>query len=161
MQKITPNLWFDNNAEEAVDFYVSIFPDSKITNVARYTESGSKAAGQPVGSVMAIDFELHGQVFMALNGGPNFQFSPAISFMVECKTQEELDELWEKLCEGGEEWPCGWLKDKFGVSWQIVPTLMSELMPGIDPERQERVMKAMLPMTKIDIAALQRAYDGE
>ena len=158
MQKITPFLWFDNQAEEAVNFYTSILKNSKILSVTRYGEAGAKAAGRPKGSVMTVVFELGGQEFIALNGGPVFTFSPAISFVVNCETQEEVDELWEKLSEGGEKEQCGWLKDKYGVSWQIVPTVLGEMMQDKDPKKSEKVMKAMLQMDKIDIKTLKQAY---
>ena len=159
MQKIIPFLWFDNQAEEAVNFYTSIFKNSKILSVTRYGEAGAKAAGRPKGSVMTVVFELGGQEFIALNGGPVFTFSPAISFVVNCETQEEVDELWEKLSEGGEKEQCGWLKDKYGVSWQIVPTVLGEMMQDKDPKKSEKVMKAMLQMDKIDIKTLKQAYE--
>jgi predicted 3-demethylubiquinone-9 3-methyltransferase (glyoxalase superfamily) len=157
MQKITPFLWFEDQAEEAINFYTSIFKNSKILNVARYGEGGPG----PAGSVMTATFELDGQEFTALNGGPQYKFTEAISFLVNCKNQKEVDELWSKLTEGGEEGPCGWLKDKFGVSWQIIPTALGELMSDPDPEKAGRVVQAMLKMKKIDVAALQRAYDGK
>ncbi len=153
---ITPFLWFDNNAEEAAHFYTSIFENSKIVSVSRYSEG---SPGQP-GTVMTISFILDGQPFTALNGGPHFKFNEAISFFVNCETQEEVDELWEKLTSGGEESQCGWLKDKFGVSWQIVPTALGELMGDPDPEKSKRVVQAMLQMHKIDIAKLQQAHQG-
>lgn len=159
MQKITPFLWFDNQAEEAVNFYISIFKDSKIVSVARYGDEGTEVSGQPKGSVMTVEFELEGQKFTALNGGPYFTFSPAISFVVNCKTQKEVDGLWEKLSEGGEKQRCSWLKDKYGVSWQIVPTVLMEMLRDKDPEKARRVTKAMLQMDKIDIAGLKRAYE--
>ena len=155
MQKITPFLWFDDNAEEAVNFYVSLFADSKVNNITRYGEGGPG----PEGQIMTASFELHGQEFMALNGGPHFTFSPAISFFVNCETQEEVDELWEKLLEGGEAQQCGWITDRFGVSWQIIPTALGELMGDLDPAKSQRVMTAMLRMVKIDIQGLQQAYD--
>jgi predicted 3-demethylubiquinone-9 3-methyltransferase (glyoxalase superfamily) len=154
MQKITPFLWFDHEAEEAMNFYVSIFKNSKIISLTRYGEGGPG----PAGEVMTGTFQLEGQEFMALNGGPDHKFTEAISFFVDCKTQEEVDELWNKLTEGGEEGPCGWLKDKFGVSWQIIPTVLGELLGDPDPARSQRVMQAMLQMKKIDIKALQEAY---
>lgn len=154
MQKITPFLWFDGKAEEAMIFYVSIFKNSKIGGVTRNGEGGPG----PKGSVMSATFELQGQKFMALNGGPMFTFSPAISFFVNCETQEEVDELWEKLSEGGEKGRCGWLKDKYGVSWQIIPHALGELLHGPDPVKSKRVMEAMLQMDKIDIAGLKRAH---
>ena len=158
MQKITPFLWFDNQAEEAVKFYTSILKNSKIGSVARYGEAGAEVSGRPKGTVMTVTFELEGQEFIALNGGPHFTFSPAISFIVNCKTQDELDELWEKLSEGGEKGQCGWLKDKYGVSWQIVPTVLGEMLQDKDPKKSRRVMEAMLKMNKIDIETLKRAY---
>lgn len=160
MQKITPHLWFNNDAEEAVKFYTSVFKNSKITDIARYGEAGAKASGRPQGTVMTVTFELEGQQFMALNGGPVFTFSPAISFMVNCETQQEVDELWEKLSEGGERGQCGWLKDKFGVSWQIVPTVLGHLMQDKDARKTERVMRALLQMTRIDIRGLRSAYEN-
>lgn len=161
MQKITPFLWYDDKAEEAVNFYVSIFKNSKIGGIARYDEAGAQAAGRPKGSVMTIEFQLDGQDFVALNGGPHFKFTEAISFVVNCETQEEVDEFWEKLSEGGKEVQCGWLQDKYGLSWQIVPTVLSEMLKDKDPAKAKRVMEAMLQMKKIDIKALQQAYDQE
>lgn len=156
-QKITPFLWFDGNAEEAANFYVSIFKNSEVLSVDRYGEGGP---GTP-GSVMTVAFRLDGLEFVALNGGPEFKFTEAISFAIDCKSQEEVDELWEKLtADGGEPGPCGWLKDKFGVSWQVIPSAMIEMLQDEDRERAGRVMQAMLQMSKIDIATLQRAYDG-
>lgn len=156
-QKIITYLWFDDNAEEAMNFYVSIFKNSKILDVVRYGDAGPG----PKGTVMNGVFQLEGQKFMALNGGPQFKFTEAISLFVNCDTQEEVDELWEKLtADGGEASRCGWLKDKFGLSWQIIPTALMELMGDKDPERSKRVMEAMLQMSKIDIATLRRAYDG-
>ena len=153
MQKITPCLWFDTEGEEAATFYTSIFPNSKITDVARYGEAGPRAEG----TVMTVSFELDGQKFVALNGGPDFKFNEAISFQVDCKSQEEVDTFWSKLSEGGEEGPCGWLKDRFGVSWQIVPTVLSELLGDPDREKSQRVMAAMLKMGKLEIDGLERA----
>ena len=161
MQKITPCLWFDDQAEEAVNFYVSIFDNSKIEAVTRYGEAGAQASGRPKGTVMTIMFQLEGQDFMALNGGPMFTFSPAISLMVSCRAQEEVDELWEKLSEGGEVQQCGWLQDRYGVSWQIVPTVLGEMLQDEDAEKSERVMRAMLQMRKIDIKSLEQAYEQE
>jgi len=161
MQKITPCLWFDDEAEEAVDFYVSIFPNSTIVAVTRYGPAAAEAAQRPEGTVMTILFELAGQQFLALNGGPAFPFSPAISLMVNCRTQEELDEFWEKLSAGGETNQCGWLQDRYGVSWQIIPTVLGEMLQNPDAERTERVMKAMLPMKKLDTATLEQAYERE
>jgi predicted 3-demethylubiquinone-9 3-methyltransferase (glyoxalase superfamily) len=155
MQKIIPFLWFDNQAEEAMYFYTSIFENSKVGNVTRY----GKAGPGPEGSVMTASFELEGQEFTVLNGGPEFKFTEAISFFVDCKTQEEVDELWEKLSERGEEGPCGWLKDKYGLSWQIVPTVLIELLNDPDPERSKRVTEAMLQMKKINIQTLRQAYE--
>jgi predicted 3-demethylubiquinone-9 3-methyltransferase (glyoxalase superfamily) len=155
-QKITPFLWYDDNAEEAVNFYVSIFKNSRIKDVSRYGEAGPGKAG----TVMTITFELEGQEFIALNGGPHFKFTEAISLSVDCQTQEEVDEFWEKLSAGGEKGPCGWLKDKYGLSWQIDPEILGELLRGPDPSKSNRVMQAMLKMNKIDIAALRRAYEG-
>jgi len=159
MQKITPFLWFDDNAEEAANYYVSIFRNSRIVNIARYGEAGAKASGRAKGSVMTVAFVLEGQPFVALNGGPEFTFSPAISFVVNCKTQKEIDDLWKKLSHGGEEVECGWLKDKYGVSWQIVPAVLGEMVSGPDPEKSESVMQALLRMKKIDIEGLKRAFD--
>ena len=161
MQKITQFLWFDNQAEEAVKFYTSIFKNSEIKGVTRYGEEGAKAAGRPKGTVMTVVFGLEGQEFIALNGGPVFTFSPAISFVVNCETQEEVDELWEKLSENGEKGQCGWLKDKYGVSWQIVPAVLGEMMQDKDPKKSENVMKALLRMDKIDIETLKRAYEQQ
>jgi predicted 3-demethylubiquinone-9 3-methyltransferase (glyoxalase superfamily) len=158
MQKITPCLWFDNNAEEAVKFYTSIFKNSKITAITRYGEAGAQASGQPRGTVMTITFQLEGQEFLALNGGPEFTFSPALSLIVNCETQQEVDTLWKKLSEGGEEIQCGWLKDKYGVSWQITPTVLGRMLQDEDAQKAEDVMKAMLQMKKIDIGGLERAY---
>jgi predicted 3-demethylubiquinone-9 3-methyltransferase (glyoxalase superfamily) len=161
MQKITPFLWFDDKAEEAVNLYISIFRNSEITGITRYGEAGSEVAGRPKGTVMTIAFLLDGQEFVALNGGPVFTFSPAISFVVNCETQEEVDKLWEKLSEGGEIEQCGWLRDKYGVSWQIVPTILGEMLQDKDTEKSEKVMKAMLQMKKIDIKGLEQAYQQE
>ena len=155
MQKITPFLWFDGQAEEAMNFYVSIFKNSKMGNVTRYREQGPG----PKGTVMSATFQLEGQEFMALNGGPHFTFSPAISFFVNCETQEEVDELWAKLSKGGEKQRCGWLKDKFGVSWQIIPSALGEMLRDKDPEKSKRVMNAMLQMDKIDVERLKQAYE--
>jgi len=155
MQKITPFLWFDHQAEEAMNFYISIFKNSKVVSIARYGDAGPG----PKGSVMTAAFQLDGQDFVALNGGPQFTFSPAISFVVNCKTQEEVDEFWEKLSDGGKENQCGWLDDKFGVSWQIVPSVLGQLLSDADPVKSGRVMQAMLQMTKIDIAGLKRAFE--
>jgi len=160
MQRITPFLWFDNQAEEAAKFYVSVFKNSKVGSVARYNEEGSKVAGRPKGSVMTVDFELDGQPFTALNGGPTFKFTEAISFVVHCETQAEVDHFWQKLTSGGQEVQCGWLKDRFGVSWQVVPNALIEMLQDKDPQKSNRVMTAMLKMKKIEIDALRKAYDG-
>jgi predicted 3-demethylubiquinone-9 3-methyltransferase (glyoxalase superfamily) len=157
MQKISPFLWFDGQAEEAANFYVSVFKHSKILHVSRYGDAGPG----PKGSVMLASFEIEGQQFMALNAGPQYTFSPAISFFVDCETQAEVDELWQKLTAGGKEIQCGWLTDKFGVSWQIIPRTLMELMQDKDPVKSQRVMKAMMGMIKIDSEALKRAYRGE
>jgi len=159
MQKITPFLWYDDKAEEAANFYVSIFKNSKIGGITRYDEEGSKAAGRPKGTVMTIEFQLDGQEFVAINGGPHFKFTEAVSFVVNCETQEEVDEFWKKLTEGGEEVQCGWLKDKYGLSWQVVPTALPEMLQDKDPAKAQRVMKAMLQMKKIDIQTLKQAYE--
>jgi predicted 3-demethylubiquinone-9 3-methyltransferase (glyoxalase superfamily) len=156
MQKITPFLWFDGNAEEAMNLYVSTFKNSKIVNASRYGEAGPG----PKGSVMVGTFEIEGQQFLALNGGPQYKFTPAVSFVVNCETQEEVDDYWDKLSEGGQTQQCGWLQDKFGLSWQIVPTILGKLLQDKDPAKSQRVMKAMLDMVKIDIAGLQKAYEG-
>ncbi len=153
MQKITPWLWFDTQAEEAAAFYTSIFPNSRTLDVSRYGDGGPR----PAGSVMTVSFELDGQALVALNGGPEFRFNEAISFQVSCEGQDEVDEYWSKLSEGGEEGPCGWLKDRYGVSWQIVPTRLGELLGDPDPEKSERAMKAMMGMKKLDIATLEEA----
>jgi predicted 3-demethylubiquinone-9 3-methyltransferase (glyoxalase superfamily) len=155
MQKITPFLWFDDKAEEAMRFYVSIFKNSKVGSVTRYGDAGPG----PKGTVMVATFQLDGQEFIALNGGPQFTFSPAVSFVVNCTTQEEVDGYWEKLSEGGAKNQCGWLQDKYGLSWQIVPTVLGELLQDKDAAKAQRVMKAMLQMTKIDIALLKQAYE--
>jgi len=158
MQKITPFLWFDDQAEEATKFYTSIFKNSRIGKVARYSEAGAAVSGRPLGSVMTVEFQLEGQDFIALNGGPQFKFTEAISLSVDCKTQEEVDTLWKKLSAGGEEGPCGWLKDQYGLSWQINPTVLGEMLSDPDPVKSERVMNAMLQMKKIDIPSLEKAY---
>lgn len=157
MPKITPNLWFDDNAEEAMNYYVSIFRNSEVVNVTRYGEAGPG----PEGSVLTATFRLDGQEFTAINGGPHFTFTEAVSFLIDCKTQEDVDYFWEKLSDGGEEGQCGWLKDKFGLSWQVVPAVLGEMMQDSDRERSNRVMQAMLQMTKIDIAQLQAAFDRQ
>ena len=155
MPKITPFMWFDTQAEAAANFYVSVFNNSRVMNITRYGDAGPR----PKGSVMTVVFELDGQQFTALNGGPQFKFTEAISFTVPCKTQEEVDTFWDKLSEGGEQGPCGWLKDKYGLSWQISPTALGELLNDPDPGKSNRVMEAMLKMKKIDIAALRNAHD--
>ncbi len=157
MQKITPFLWFDDKAEEAVNFYVSIFKNSKVGSITRYGEEAAEVSRRPKGTVMTVTFQLEGQEFMALNGGPHFKFTEAISLLVNCKTHEEVDELWEKLSEGGEKGQCGWLKDKYGLSWQIVPTVLGEMLQDKDARKSERVMNALLKMNKIEIKALKRA----
>ena len=157
MQKITPFLWFDNQAEEAVSLYTSVFKNSKVLSITRYGEAGPA----PAGTVMTVTFELEGQEFMALNGGPEFTFSPAISFFVNCETQQEVDELWEKLSEGGEKGQCGWIRDKYGVSWQIVPRALGEMLQDKDAEKSKRVMEALLKMSKIDIRTLKQAYEQQ
>jgi len=161
LQKITPFLWFDSQAEEAARFYTSIFKDSRIGKVARYNKAGEKAAGRPAGSVMTVEFQLEGQDFVALNGGPHYKITEAISFVVNCETQADVDYYWSKLSAGGKEVQCGWLTDKFGVSWQIVPTILPELLSDPDPAKSERAMRAMLKMVKLDITDLQRAAEGE
>ena len=161
MKKITPFLWFDDKAEEAARFYVSVFPNSKIVSITRYGDAGAQAAGRRKGTVMTVEFELDGQKFMGLNGGPAFKFSHAVSFVVNCETQEEIDRFWKKLSEGGEEIECGWLTDKYGLSWQIVPTVLGRMMTDPDPEKADRVMHSLLGMKKLDIAALQQAYSGQ
>ncbi|HEU4941829.1 MAG TPA: VOC family protein [Gaiellaceae bacterium] len=156
MQKITTFLTFEDRAEEAVDFYTSIFPDSRIVSTSRYGDAGPL----PKGTFMSAEFELAGQPFMALNGGPSFTFAQGISLFVSCETQDEVDALWEKLSDGGEPGPCGWLTDRFGVSWQVIPRVLGELLGDEDPEKAARVMNAMLPMGKIEIEGLRRAYEG-
>ena len=154
-QKITPFLWFDDNAEEAMNFYVSVFTNAEVLSVSRYGEAGSG----PAGSVMVATFRLDGQEFMALNGGPQVRFTEAVSFQIDCASQEEVGYFWDRLSEGGETGPCGWLKDRFGLSWQVVPSVLGELLQDEDPARANRVMQAMLQMTKIDIAKLEEAYE--
>jgi predicted 3-demethylubiquinone-9 3-methyltransferase (glyoxalase superfamily) len=160
MKSITPFLWFDKDAEEAMNFYTSIFPNSKIKNVQRYGKEGEAVSGMPEGSIMTATFELNGQEFTAINGGPIYKFTEAVSFLVECDSQEEVDHFWNALTAGGEEVQCGWLKDKFGLSWQIIPSLLGKLMSDPDPVKSGRVMQAMLQMKKIDCAKLQAAYEG-
>lgn len=161
MQKLTPCLWFDSQAEEAAKFYVSIFKNSRLGPITHYGDAGAKASGRPKGSVMTVTFELDGQEFVALNGGPLFKFTEAVSFMVKCATQGEIDEMWVKLSAGGEEGPCGWLKDKYGLSWQIVSPEWDEMLRDKDAKRSERVMEAILQMTKPDIGKIKRAYAGQ
>jgi predicted 3-demethylubiquinone-9 3-methyltransferase (glyoxalase superfamily) len=156
-QRITPNLWFDTEAEEAAQFYTSVFENSRIVNVARYPEG----APRPAGTVMTVEFELDGERFVGINGGPEFTFDEAVSFQIDCQDQDEVDYYWEKLTEDGEEGPCGWLKDRYGLSWQVVPEGMDELFSDPDPGRAQRAMQAMLKMKKLDVAALRRAADGE
>ncbi|SDX09813.1 Glyoxalase superfamily enzyme, possibly 3-demethylubiquinone-9 3-methyltransferase [Collimonas sp. OK242] len=157
MQKITPFLWFDGKAEEAMNFYTSIFKDAKVGNIMRYGAAGPG----PKGAVMSATFQLHGQDFIALNGGPQFSFTPAISFFVNCETQEEVDELWGRFSEGGESQRCGWIKDKFGLCWQIIPTILGELLQDKDTQKSQRVMQAMMKMDKIDIKLLKQAYEQQ
>ena len=159
-RRLSVCLWFDDQAEEAVKFYVSIFKNSKIGRVTRYEDEGAKAAGRPKGSVMTVAFELDGQEFVALNGGPLFKFTEAISLVVNCATQAEVDDYWSKLSAGGQEVPCGWLKDRFGLSWQVVPTILPEMLQDRNPEKAKRVMAAMLKMKKLDVATLKKAYEG-
>jgi len=158
MQKIIPFLWFDDKAEEAVNLYVSLFKNSRIGGMTRYSEEGAQASGRPRGTVMTVEFQLDGQEFLALNGGPQFPFTEAISLVVNCETQQEVDEFWEKLSDGGETGPCGWLKDKYGLSWQVVPTILGRMLKDKDAGKAKRVMKAMLQMSKIDIKRLKEAY---
>lgn len=160
MQKITPFLWFNDNAEEAVNFYCSVFKDAKIHNMARYDEASAKASGRPAGTVMTASFQLNGQEFIALNGGPHFKFNEAVSFVVNCDSQEEIDYYWNRLTEGGVEVECGWLKDRFGLSWQIVPSVLGKFMSDSDKKKSARVMQAILRMKKIDIASLEEAYSS-
>jgi predicted 3-demethylubiquinone-9 3-methyltransferase (glyoxalase superfamily) len=162
IQKITPCLWFDEQAEEAAKFYTSIFKNSRIVSMTRYGEAGHEVHGRPAGTVMTVAFELDGHAFTALNGGPLFKFNEAISFQVSCETQEELDYYWDKLSAGGDKQAqqCGWIKDKYGVSWQVFPTVLLEMINDADAEKSQRVMKAMLQMKKMDIETLKRAYDG-
>ncbi|HYD98498.1 MAG TPA: VOC family protein [Alphaproteobacteria bacterium] len=156
MQKISPFLWFDNQAEEAARFYVSVFPNSRMGEMVRYGEAGPG----PAGTVMTVSFQLDGRDFIALNGGPQFKFTEAVSFSVDCATQAEVDAIWDRLVEGGEPGPCGWLKDRFGLSWQVVPSILPKLIADPDPARSKRVMEAMFRMGKLDIAALERAHAG-
>ena len=163
MQKITPCLWFDSNAEEAVNFYTAIFMNSKIGNITRYGEAGHEIHGKPAGTIMTLEFELNGQTYTALNGGPVFRFNEAISFQVSCGSQEEVDYYWRKLSEGGDKksQQCGWLKDKYGISWQVVPTVLGEMLQDKDAKKSQRVMNALLQMTKIEIKGLKQAYEQE
>ena len=162
MQKITTCLWFDSNAEEAVAFYTTVFKNSKIKETTHYVEAGQEIHGKPAGSVLTVAFELEGREFLALNGGPLFKFTEAISLVVHCETQEEIDYYWERLRQGGDEraQQCGWLKDKYGVSWQVVPTALQKMITDPDPAKVQRVMQALFPMKKLDAAALKRAYVG-
>ena len=154
--RITPNLWFDTEGEEAAAFYTSVFPNSRIVGVARYTEAGPR----PAGTVMTVEFELDGQRFVAINGGPEFTFSEAVSLQITCETQADVDHYWDRLTDGGQEGPCGWLKDRYGLSWQVVPAGVDELFADPDPQRAERAMRAMFDMRKLDVAALRAAADG-
>jgi predicted 3-demethylubiquinone-9 3-methyltransferase (glyoxalase superfamily) len=159
-QRITPCLWFDTEAEDAANFYVSIFKDSKIRSINRYCKASNEVHGKPVGSVMAVEFEIEGQKFVGLNGGPQFKFSEAVSFQIHCKDQAEIDYYWSRLTEGGKEVACGWLKDKFGLSWQVVPAQLAEMMSSGDAAKTERVVAAFMKMKKFDIAELRRAFEG-
>jgi len=160
-RKITPCLWFDTQAEEAAQFYVSVFKNAKIRSISRYGKVGQEIHGKQPGSVMTVAFEIDGQAFVALNGGPQLKFNEAVSFQINCETQEEIDHFWSKLTENGQEGPCGWLKDRFGVSWQIVPAVLAEMLMDPDAEKAERVTKAFMQMKKFDVAALRRAHAGE
>jgi predicted 3-demethylubiquinone-9 3-methyltransferase (glyoxalase superfamily) len=159
MQKITPFLWFNDKAEEAVNFYISVFKNAKLGKITRYGKEAANASGRPTGTVMTVTFQVDGLEFIALNGGPHFQFTEAVSFVVNCETQAEIDELWEKLSKDGQESQCGWLKDKYGLSWQIVPTALGKWMSDADSEKSRRVMQAILQMQKLDMRILQEAYD--
>jgi len=159
-QKIMPCLWYDTEAEDAAKFYCSVFENSKINSISRYGKEGLEIHGRPAGSVMAVEFELEGQKFVGLNGGPHFIFDEAVSFQIHCKTQDEVDNFWGRLTEGGKEGPCGWLKDRFGLSWQVVPDILPKMLMDTDPQKSQRVTKAFLQMKKFDIAALERAYAG-
>ncbi len=160
-QKITPCLWFDTQAEEAAKFYTSLFENSRITRVSRFTKAGHDVHGKEAGSVMTVEFEIRGRSFTALNGGPQFKFSEAVSFQVMCDSQDEIDHFWSKLTDGGQEGPCGWLKDRFGLSWQIVPSVLPQMMMDADSTKSERVMNAFLKMKKFDLETLRRAYAGQ
>lgn len=159
-QKITPCLWFDTQGEEAANFYVSVFKNSRIVRIGRYGKEGHEIHGKEAGSVMAVEFEIEGQSFVALNGGPQFRFTEAVSFQIRCKTQKEIDYFWNKLTEDGEEGPCGWLKDRYGLSWQVVPAVLFEMLRDPDTEKSQRVTKALLQMKKFDVEELKRAYKG-
>jgi predicted 3-demethylubiquinone-9 3-methyltransferase (glyoxalase superfamily) len=159
-QKITPFLWFDTQAEEAAEFYTSIFENSLITRISRYGKVGREVHGKEAGSVLTVEFEIEGQTFIALNGGPHFKFNEAVSFQVTCETQDEIDYFWRKLSEGGQEGQCGWLKDKYGLSWQVVPSALPQMLTDADGAKSERVMKALLQMKKFNLQALERAYTG-
>jgi predicted 3-demethylubiquinone-9 3-methyltransferase (glyoxalase superfamily) len=159
MQKITPCLWFDSNAEEAAKFYTSVFKNSKIGKISRYGKEGYEIHGKPAGTVLTVEFELNGQTFTALNGGPVFKFNEAVSFQVYCSSQKEIDYYWEKLSEGGAEGQCGWLKDRYGLSWQVVPTALGKMLQDKNAEKSERVMKALLQMRKLDIKTLREAFE--
>ena len=161
MQGFTSCLWFNNQAEEAARFYTSVFKHSKVGTITHYGEAAANASGQPAGSVLTVEFELAGQKFMGLNGGPQFPFTEAVSFVVNCEDQDEVDEYWAKLSAGGTPGPCGWLKDKYGLSWQVVPTALSDLLADQDPARRERVMAALLQMQRLDLPTLKRAYEGK
>jgi len=161
MQRITPFLWFNDQAEEAVKLYTSLFKNSRVRKITRYDKAAEKVSGRPAGSVMTIEFQLDGQDFIALNGGPQFKFTEAISLVVNCKTQAELDKFWKKLSAGGREVQCGWLQDKYGLSWQVVPTILGELLGGKDSAKSQRVMEAMLKMVKLDIKKLKKAAEGK
>jgi predicted 3-demethylubiquinone-9 3-methyltransferase (glyoxalase superfamily) len=160
MNKITPCLWFDTQAEDAAKFYVSIFKNSKIRSISRYGKEGFEVHGKAAGTVMSVEFEINGQPFVGINGGPHFKFNEAVSFQVHCGTQEEIDYFWSKLTEGGRESQCGWLKDKFGLSWQVVPTALKEMLSGPDAAKSQRVTKAFLQMKKFDVEKLRRAFEG-
>ncbi len=160
-KKLTPCLWFDTQAEDAAKFYCAIFKNSKITSISRFPDAGQDVHGKPAGSVMVVAFEIDGQPFTALNGGPQFKFDEAVSFQVACDNQEEIDYFWSKLSEGGQEGPCGWLKDKFGLSWQVFPSALPKWLMDPDKARPARVMNAFMTMKKLDIAAIERAYEGK
>ena len=159
-QKITPCLWFDAEAEDAANFYVSIFKDSRILSISRYGNAGHEVHGKRAGSVMTVEFEIEGQRFVGLNGGPQFKFDEAVSFVIHCTSQEEIDYYWSRLTEGGREVACGWLKDRFGLSWQVVPAQLVEMLSAKDPARTERVTRAFMAMKKLDVARLRQAFDG-